>query len=228
MKNAAIDACLVKPVRQAQLCEAMASAAQTRSLGALSGRLESSRQRVEEPATVRILVADASAANQKVLVYMLEGLGVRADVAANGREAIEMLRLLSYDLVLMDCRMPEMDGFTATRKIRAKESPEGRTVILAMIAEVSAEDHERLIECGADDVLLKPVRGHQLEAALRKWLPLSRGDGKTLQAQSTVHPGAAADPGSGTDASGIAANARSLPAAQNVDPGPAGRSAVYR
>jgi len=149
----------VKPVRPAQLYETL-SAAWRRRPGPAPKR-----------ATARVLVADDNTANQRVLVHMLESMGVRADVAANGREAVEMLRMLRYDLVLMDSLMPEMDGVSATVEIRRKETGPIRTPIVVMTAEVSGEDHDRLTEIGTDDVLRKPVPRRDLEAALRKWLP---------------------------------------------------------
>lgn len=124
------------------------------------------------PCEVRVLVADDNDANQRVLVHILEGLGVRADVAASGRQAINMLLRVGYDLVLMDSRMPEMDGVTATAEIRRKEPAAHRTPIVAMVEGISSEDHVRLVESGTDDVLLKPVPRSALQSVLRKWLPM--------------------------------------------------------
>ena len=155
MEGSAIDACLVKPVRQAQLYETLAGAWHRRPGPA------------PKRATARVLVADDNTANQRVLVHMLESMGVRADVAANGREAVDMLRMLRYDLVLMDSRIPEM----ATVEIRRKETGPNRTPIVVMTAEVSGDDHDRLTEIGTDDVLRKPVPRRDLEATLRKWVP---------------------------------------------------------
>jgi len=141
------------------------------SLASLAGRLDGPENRADEAAPVRVLGADDNAVNQKVVVHMLESLGVRADVAASGREALEMLRLLCYDIVLMDSQMPEMDGITATIEIRRREAGHRRTTIVAMNAEVSPAEHGRLMESGTDDVLLKPVRLEALTGTLRKWLP---------------------------------------------------------
>jgi signal transduction histidine kinase/CheY-like chemotaxis protein len=167
-----IDACLIKPVRQSQLYEALAAASHRRSMSALGGRLASAGAGPAGPPPIRVLVADDSTANQRVLVHMLESMGVHADVAANGREAIDMLRLVGYDLVLMDMRMPEMDGVTATAVIRRTERASHRTPIIAMAAGITAEDHERLVDSGTDDVLPKPVPRIALQSLLRKWLPL--------------------------------------------------------
>ena len=224
--NAAVDACLVKPVRQAQLHQVMASAWHSRSLRALSAGVEPLRNRVQEPPRARVLVAEANAANQKALVHMLEGLGVRADVAANGREAIETLRLLHYDLVLMDCHLPEVDGIAAAREIRARQPHQKRTAILAMIAEVTAEVHERLVESGTDDLLRKPVRLHELEAALRKWLPLSYGNARAAEARSAARPREdPREPAAETGAYRTTANGRSVPATRNAGPAVVDKSA---
>lgn len=96
---------------------------------------------------------------------------MRTDAAASGHEAIDRLRLLDYDLVLMDRWMPGLDGVAATAAIRRREGAPRRTVVVAMSSEVSREEHDCLMECGTDDVLLKPVHGKALEAVLRKWLP---------------------------------------------------------
>jgi PAS domain S-box-containing protein len=117
----------------------------------------------------RILVAEDNAVNQKVALRLLEKLGYRADVVANGLEAIEALRRVPYDLVLMDCHMPEMDGYAATRVIRARESR--RLPILALTASAMSEDRDRCLQAGMDDVLTKPVREAELEAALNRWMP---------------------------------------------------------
>ena len=102
---------------------------------------------------------------------MLESLGMRADVSANGREAVEMFRLLPYDLVLMDCHMPLMNGQEATIEIRRRERPERRTPIVAMTVETGADNLDHCLASGMDDILLKPVRMEKLMATLHRWLP---------------------------------------------------------
>lgn len=87
----------------------------------------------------------------------LEKLSYRVDVAANGKEAIEMWEKLPYDLVFMDCNMPEMDGYEATRAIRSLEGMNQHTPIIAMTASAMKEDHDRCLEAGMDDYLSKPV-----------------------------------------------------------------------
>jgi two-component system sensor histidine kinase/response regulator len=171
MEGGGIEACLVKPVRQSQLDQALAAAWNRRSITAIADKPAGAGKRVDESAPSRVLVADDNAVNQKVLVPMLESLGVRADVAASGHEALEMLRLMCYDIVLMDSQMPEMDGIAATIEIRRREAGNRRTTIVAMNGEVTPAEHSRLMESGTDDVLLKPVRIEALTGALHKWLP---------------------------------------------------------
>ena len=119
----------------------------------------------------RVLVAEDNVVNQKVAVRMLEKLGIRADVAGNGREAVQMFAGLAYDALLMDCQMPDMDGYQATREIRGTEEADQRVPIIAMTADAFAECRDRCKEAGMDDYLAKPVRLQQLAEVLKKWLP---------------------------------------------------------
>ncbi len=121
----------------------------------------------------RILVAEDNATNQIVVRGMLEHLGCTVDIAANGREAVGMARGNSYDLILMDCQMPEMDGYTATAEIRRFEREQGRvaTPIIALTAHVMSGDREHCLQAGMDDYLGKPLQQEQLQEMLYKWLP---------------------------------------------------------
>lgn len=168
MEGSAMDACLVKPVRQAQLREALASAWSRRSLHSLASHIDPPSKSAGAPL---VLVTDDNAACQRALVHMLQGLGLRADVAGSGHEAIEMFRLVRYDLILMDTQMPEMDGIEATLEIRRREDSHRHTAVVAMSAGTSPDEHARLLESGTDDVLRKPVRHRDLADAIGKWLP---------------------------------------------------------
>ena len=121
---------------------------------------------------LRILLAEDNAVNQKVALRILNRLGLKADVAANGLEAIKMLELSTYDVVLMDVQMPEMDGFEATAKINAEIPPERRPRIVAMTANAMAGDRERCLDEGMDDYISKPVRRQELLDALLRCTPL--------------------------------------------------------
>jgi PAS domain S-box-containing protein len=118
---------------------------------------------------IRVLVAEDNVINQRVAMRMLEKLGCRVDVAANGQEAVEMIQMLPYDLVFMDCEMPELDGFEATMMIRANEKIRGgRIPIIAMTAHAMHGDREKCLATGMDDYISKPVRMEQLHAALQR------------------------------------------------------------
>jgi CheY-like chemotaxis protein len=119
----------------------------------------------------RVLVVDDNAVNQRVAMRMLQRLGFRIDVAANGLVAVRMVRQQLYDAVLMDCQMPEMDGYAATREIRRMEQPGERIAIIAMTAEALTGARERCVAEGMDDYISKPVRLEDLTRAIRKWHP---------------------------------------------------------
>lgn len=117
-----------------------------------------------------VLVVDDNATNQKIAVQMLQSLGHRADVAGSGVEAVEAFRLVPYDLVLMDCRMPVMDGYQATMAIRSSEPAGRRTPIVAMTASAMVADRQRCIEVGMDDYLSKPVLLAEVAVTMERWI----------------------------------------------------------
>ena len=122
--------------------------------------------------SIRALVVEDNVVNQKVAVQMLERLGLRVDVAGNGREAVELLKMLLYDVVFMDCQMPEMNGYEAAAEFRRREGPDRRVAIIAMTAEVMVGCRERCVEAGMDDFIAKPIKLEDLIGALRKWAPM--------------------------------------------------------
>lgn len=121
---------------------------------------------------IRILVAEDNAINQKVAQAMLRKMGIQADLVATGQEAIVALQKVPYDLVLMDCQMPDMDGFEATRCIRQEESKvlNPRIPIIAMTASTMKGDREKCIQAGMDDFIAKPVLPGELAEMLARWL----------------------------------------------------------
>ena len=178
-RSARCDAYLVKPVRNSQLQQTLATNWAKRrgthlgTAGALVGRaLDRKPIATSTPKghPIRVLVAEDNVVNQKVAVKMLEKLGLRADVAADGREAVDLFAMLPYDLVLMDCQMPEMDGYEATREIRKHEPTDRRAVIIAMTAEAMAGARDRCLNAGMDNYIAKPVRLEDLAAILNDFL----------------------------------------------------------
>jgi PAS domain S-box-containing protein len=180
LEGASIDACLVKPVRNSQLLNTLVNvwsrqverSTQERALAQL-------QQATAQPArptfagkfaglSVRVLVVEDNVVNQKVAARLLERLGLRADVAANGKEAIHMLDLMPYDLVFMDCQMPEMNGYEATREIRRIENGSRRVRIVAMTAEAVSGTRDRCLAAGMDDFISKPVTAEDLIAAIER------------------------------------------------------------
>ena len=166
-----VDIELVKPVRPSQLFDVLQSLMASRP-GHTKRRIN--REGTGPPATrhrwARILVAEDNAANLKVAVRMVERLGYRADVAGNGSEALRALDRVPYDAVLMDCQMPEMDGYEATREIRRAERDGRHVPIIAMTASAMAGDRERCLAAGMDDYISKPVKLHIVAAVLERWL----------------------------------------------------------
>jgi two-component system, sensor histidine kinase and response regulator len=118
----------------------------------------------------RVLLVEDNPVNQRVAIRMLEKVGVRSDVAENGREAVAAVSRYAYDLVLMDCQMPELDGYAATAQIRAAEPSGRRLPIVAMTAAAMHGDRERCLEAGMDDYLTKPITRDRLLAVLARWL----------------------------------------------------------
>jgi signal transduction histidine kinase/CheY-like chemotaxis protein len=121
------------------------------------------------PVRLRILLAEDDPTNQKLAVYLLKRLSCEIDVAANGREAVALAASREYDLVFMDCQMPEMDGLEAAREIRRLESGKKRVPIVAFTASVTEGQRKKCLEAGMDDFIHKPIRCQTLENTLQKW-----------------------------------------------------------
>jgi signal transduction histidine kinase/CheY-like chemotaxis protein len=172
LRETLFHTCLTKPVTKGQLFGALTAVrSSAEHAPAPRGAAGTARPPAAgEPA--RILVAEDSIVNQRVALLQLQKLGYRADVVANGQEALEAVMHTPYDVVLMDCHMPCMDGYEATRAIRERESAAGaprRAVIIAMTASVMQEDRDRCAAAGMDDFLSKPMDLAHLSEMLVKW-----------------------------------------------------------
>lgn len=117
----------------------------------------------------RVLVVDDVVVKTMIAVRLLRTLGVDADVVHDGRQAVEAVEQHGYRLVLMDCEMPEMDGFAATAEIRRREGPLRRTRIIALTANARDADRDRCLAAGMDDYLCKPVQIEALRDVLSRW-----------------------------------------------------------
>jgi CheY-like chemotaxis protein len=169
-KDAGVLAYLTKPARKLHLRKAV--------LGALASspvRRDNERSPNEEkaevwPASAKLLLVEDNCDNQKLAVRLLQKHGFRCDIASNGIEALARVAAETYPLILMDCQMPEMDGFEATAAIRKRESPQLRIAIVAMTAHALAGDRERCLAAGMDDYLSKPINEAELVNIIKRWL----------------------------------------------------------
>jgi CheY-like chemotaxis protein/HPt (histidine-containing phosphotransfer) domain-containing protein len=166
---AGIRSYLTKPARQSLLYDAVANAAAAGE----HDRLEGPESTPVVPGPVAggapILIAEDNAVNQAVAEAMLARRGHPVHIVNNGREAVEAVSTGDYAAVLMDCQMPEMDGYAATAEIRRREGAGRHIPIIAMTAHSMKGDRERCLEAGMDDYLSKPLRPDALEAALERW-----------------------------------------------------------
>jgi CheY-like chemotaxis protein len=197
-REAGIAAYLTQPIDQSQLfdCLALVLGSNPGSAAQVSPPFVTRHSLAETKAVsaLRLLVADDNMINQKVAARMLEKLGYRVDVVANGVEVLNALAQRNYAAVFMDCQMPEMDGFTATAEIRRREAlcatptrsaeirgtrdpsrdpsglPPRRIVIIAMTANAMQGDQQACLAAGMDDYISKPVTGNALRQALGRWI----------------------------------------------------------
>jgi PAS domain S-box-containing protein len=173
-RDAGFDACLVKPVRQTVLYECLVNVMAGRPQEALAAPAESAPA-ARAPAGVRghILVVEDNLINQQVALGILQIQGYCVTVANNGREALDAYEQGTFDLILMDCHMPEMDGFEATTEIRRREQVPGakRVAIVALTANAMAQDREECLNVGMDDHLAKPFSMQTMQEMLDRWMP---------------------------------------------------------
>jgi signal transduction histidine kinase/DNA-binding response OmpR family regulator len=194
VRHSGVDAYLHKPVRASALYDCVAAVIGGVRVGAAApmvtaGVLAEARSR----ARAHMLVVEDNRVNQKVAAAMLEKLGFRVDVAANGREAVEAVVRNRYAAVLMDCQMPEMDGYEATMEIRRRERETGsHTLIIAMTAGAMEGDREKCLAAGMDDYIAKPIVRASLDEALKRWMekatPSDAGAESTAATELTDRP----------------------------------------
>jgi two-component system sensor histidine kinase/response regulator len=176
LNAAGIDGCLLKPVKQSLLFDSLATI-----MGNVAASSTTRAKKVSAPTSVRalatkqlrILLAEDNTVNQQVALGLLQKLGYRADAVADGIEVLEALKRVRYDVVLMDCQMPQLDGYETTRSIRQLEQQrtgpfdwKAPVHIIAMTANAMQGDREKCIAAGMNDYLSKPVRRNELKAAL--------------------------------------------------------------
>ncbi len=183
IKEVGFSAYLMKPVHQSQLMDVLATVWAAHEEGTeidlvtqytLAEAARPASAAPKTPAGVRALLAEDNVVNQKVARKMLEKLGCRVDVVANGAEAVKMVEAFPYAVVFMDSQMPEMDGFQATAAIRRMQM--SRMPIIALRANAMKGDREKCLAAGMDDYLSKPVSLKALQEMLEKWCPSSIGD----------------------------------------------------
>jgi CheY-like chemotaxis protein len=210
---------LTKPVRESQLYDCLATVVQTPqaapAASAATGRPPAplvTRHSVKEARDRRrpaVLVVDDNETNQMVAVRMLGHLGCRADVAANGLEAVEAVARVPYAMVLMDCQMPEMDGYEATRVIRGREDGSRPPLpIVAMTAHAMKGDRDKCLAAGMNDYLAKPVTMEGLGAAVSRWLRPRGGTARRGQKEKMTRDGGISrrgEAGAGSETGGRAA-----------------------
>lgn len=162
-----INICLNKPVRQTLLFKSLAKLLLPHQVS------ESSEQKTILPQfNAQVLLVDDNEINQKVAGRFLQTLGVKVDFSDNGRNALEAINQQDYDLVFMDCHMPVMDGYRATKEIRLWENKNSlpHLPVIAMTANVLSGDREKCLESGMDDYLGKPIRREEVVEVLKRWL----------------------------------------------------------
>ena len=166
LRNLGASGFVPKPVSPSLLMD--------RILEARFGSVEAAAQAQEEvpfdASLYRVLLVEDNIVNQRVCQRILQRAGFSCDVAADGREAVELHESMPFDIILMDCQMPEMDGYSATELIREREGDGPRIPILAMTANALAGDRERCITAGMDDYLSKPIDAALLVSMIQQWL----------------------------------------------------------
>lgn len=166
-----ISSFLSKPIKQSQLQKNLAQILDYNNqiVNSTAKRKEAIDSGLAQKYNLKILLAEDNAVNQKVAMRMLSKMGYRADVVANGYEAVNAVRRISYDIVFMDILMPEMDGMEATKTIIEENKPDRQPKIIAMTANAMQGDREKCLNAGMHDYISKPVRAEEIQTKIMKW-----------------------------------------------------------
>jgi len=173
-RRAGVKALLTKPIRAMRLQTCLTNVLAPASSHREQQRDDDAHETRRLPLAGHVLVAEDDPTSQKVIKRLLEKRGHRVDIAGDGRSAVEACLRRAYDLVLMDCRLPELDGFQATREIRGYEWAGRRTPVIALTASTAPELRERCLAAGMDDQIGKPIRVEELDALLQRWIEPAR------------------------------------------------------
>jgi PAS domain S-box-containing protein len=172
VRAADVGVYLTKPVREAQLYAGL-----SRLLGQSAPVVAATAANPAAPRFPhRLLVAEDNPVNQQVVLAMLDSLGFDADVAVDGQHAVELVSVGDYAAVLMDCQMPRLDGYAATRAIRRVRGPQSGVPVIALTASALADDEQRCRDAGMDDFVTKPLRPEVLGRVLARWLSDARAN----------------------------------------------------
>lgn len=188
VKELGFEFYLVKPIKQSRLLDVLMQVISTNPhyQNLVTGGLRTADRPITRTSKLKILIAEDSLINQKVALHQLRSFGYDADVAGNGKEVLALLECIHYDIILMDCQMPEMDGYETTRAIRQLDSTKSKIAIVAMTANAMKEDRDRCLASGMNDYLSKPIRKEDLAQKLAEW------EAKIL-AQSVIAPEGVSD-----------------------------------
>ena len=173
LRASGFSACLLKPARESALFRALGDSWAARTGQSLAPPARRTAVGVASRVRARVLVVEDNPVSQMVAGLLLERLNCRVDTASNGVEALRMLEILPYDLVLMDCQMPDMDGYQATAAIRQRRGPMRRIPVVAVTAHATQEAQRLCQDAGMDDYISKPVKRDDLVRVLDLWCPVA-------------------------------------------------------
>jgi CheY-like chemotaxis protein len=188
-REAGFDAYLTKPIKQSQLLNALRATfgrEPATGPGAKNELVTRHMLAEERKQRMHILLAEDNVVNQKVVLSMLGKLGYKVQAVSDGKEVLECLALRSYDLILMDIQMPEMDGYETTRTIRESQVLDSQIPIIALTANAMKGDDEKCLEVGMDDYLAKPINAKLLQEKISRWIGKTHAPQKSATMTSST------------------------------------------